>query len=177
MNTLSQRSLKSLLTSDGLALHVGCNVRIDELSADADAFERLDSGLLVPRRVLSSQQTHNLIVTDGLNWVRDRLLGTETDQITHMARGSGSTAVTAADSALDTETERDAVTSTVVSSASITWQYLEGTTSNNGQTFREAGLFDAASSGTMFNRWVHTDIEKTSAKQILYSVVLTLASA
>ena len=72
---------------------------------------------------------------------------------------------------------RDALTSSVLSTTQLVLQYLEPSTANNGQVFREAGVFTAASGGTMFNRWVHTAITKASSIQILYSVTITVEEA
>lgn len=160
--------------SDFVLVTPDANVRIDVLDADTPV-DRMASGLLVPRHGGEVIRVHNLVTTAGINWVRDAMLGLETGGLTHMARGSGSTAAAIGQTALVTETERDAVTSTVSSSGQIVYQYLEPASANNGQTFREAGLFDAASTGTMFNRWVHTAIVKSSAKQILYSVTIILS--
>ncbi len=160
--------------SDFLSLKIGYNWRIDVLPA-GDCIELLSSGLLVPRVKSIIQAGHNKLLTVGLDWVRDRINNGAQDSMGFMARGSDGTAELAADTGLNTETERDAISSTVASSAQIIYQYLEVQTANNGQAFKEAGLVNLSSGGTFLNRWTYTVINKTSLKQILYSVTLVLS--
>lgn len=161
---------------DVLNIRAGENFVVHEIRGDAE-IRRLSSGLLVPydADVIRVQRGHNKLTTAGINWMRDRINGGAADTMGYMARGTSSTAETAGDTALVAETERHALVSTVVSSAQIAYQYLEPQGSNNGQVFREAGLFNQASGGTMLNRWTYSTIEKNSTKQILYSVVLTIS--
>ena len=163
-----------MLLSDLITLEVACNWRIDVLPA-GDCIERTESGLLVPRVEGTIYTGHNKLLTVGINWVRDRINAGAQDSMGFMARGSDGTAEMASDTGLTAETERDALSSTVVSSAQIIYQYLEVQTANNGQAFREAGLVTLASGGTFLNRWTHTVINKTSLRQILYSVTLVLS--
>lgn len=163
-----------MILSDFIKLEEDINWRIDVLPA-GDCIDRHASGLLIPRMEGVIYEGHNKLLTVGINWVRDLINGGASDSMGFMARGSDGTAELASDTGLAAETERDALSSTVVSSAQIIYQYLEVQTANNGQAFREAGLVNLASGGTFLNRWTHAVINKTSLKQILYSVTLTLS--
>jgi hypothetical protein len=97
----------------------------------------------------------NLIVTAGLNALKDRMFNPSTAQAVfgYMAIGTGSTPETAADTALGAESRRAAVTYAAGGAgvAVITRIFAADGTA---RTYAEAGLFDASSSGTMFNRKV-----------------------
>lgn len=162
-----------MIFTESPLIGLGENWRIDVLPASVRLANK--SGILVPENSLRVLTGHNKITTAGINWIRDRINNGAADSMTHMARGSNNTAASASDTTLNTETERDALTSTTISPEQIAYQYLEPATANNGQTFREAGLFNAASGGTMLNRWTHPDVVKSSSIQILYTVTLTLS--
>ena len=98
------------------------------------------------------QETDNVVVTDGKKWVADRMNNANA-VMSHMAIGTGNTTVNAADTTLDTELDRNALTSTTVTDNTIayvgTWAAGDGT-----GAIIEAGLFDAASSGDCLARTV-----------------------
>ena len=162
-----------MIVSETPLIGFGDNWRVDVLPASVRLVKKF--GIIIPENSLRTLTGHNKMTTAGINWIRDRINNGASDSMTHMARGSNNTAASASDTALNTETERNALTSTTISSGQIVYQYLEPSTANNGQTFREAGLFNAASGGTMLNRWTHPDIVKNSSIQILYTVTLTLS--
>ena len=84
----------------------------------------------------------NLIVTSGKNWLRDALEDTDVDSgIRYMAWGSGSTAVAATDTVLDTETGRKAITSFAdgATGVKVTTVYLAPTEANS--SLAELGWF------------------------------------
>lgn len=125
-------------------------------------------------RVLSRQRKRNLTVTAGRNLIRDKLYGDAVNGITHLAVGTNATAVTAADTALGTEVFRGALTSKTKGTAALTLVYFMGTATANGNTLREAGLFNAASTGTMYARATLTsDIVKTSGITVTFSWVVS----
>jgi len=147
----------------------GVNIKILELKAGVDPFEFNEDD------VISEQSLHNLWVLAGRNWLRDHITGDETGTLGYFAAGSGSAAVLDSDTALSNETVRGAWIKTTKSDSQIVFQYL--ITGNNGNVFREGGAFDAASGGTMYNRFLYTAITKSSANQILYQVTILLQEA
>lgn len=103
--------------------------------------------------LLREQRHHNLVVDAGLDLLRDFLDGDAPAAITHFGYGTGTAAVTAGDTALDTQTARPAITSKT-GTVSKQWQatYFLTSTTGNGNTYGEVGLFNAATGGTMFAR-------------------------
>ena len=90
------------------------------------------------------QETNNLVVTAGKNWVADRMNNANT-VMTHMAVGTGTTAAAAGDTALGTQLDRNTLTSTTVTNNTIeyacTWAAGDGT-----GAITEAGIFDTIGS-------------------------------
>ena len=92
------------------------------------------------------QKTKNLVVTSGKEWVAKRMAGQDSN-MTHMAIGTGTTAAAAAQTALVTELERNAMTvsggtvSTNTIEYACTWAAGDGT-----GAITEAGIFDTVGS-------------------------------
>jgi hypothetical protein len=101
--------------------------------------------------------------------------------ITHFGLGAGTNsgdAVTAAQTDLQGATKiRDALTAKVATTdAALVCQYYLTSATGNGNTFEEAGLFTAASGGTMYNRLVlGTPIVKTASVAVSFVWTLTWA--
>jgi hypothetical protein len=129
-------------------------------------------------RVLDRQSAHNLVVTNGLNLLRDAI---DTGTITPLSRfavGTSATAVNAAQTALITEVWRDAFTTKTTSAATVSIRYFLTSLTANGNTLREAGLFNAAAAGDMYARVVfNNEIVKTSAIAVLFAWTLTWSAA
>lgn len=119
------------------------------------------------------QETENLVVTAGKNWVADRMNNANT-VMTHMAVGTGTTAAAAGNTALVTETDRNALTSTTVTNNAVayvaTWAAGDATAA-----LTEAGLFDAASSGDMLARTVFSVVNKGAADSMTITWTITVS--
>lgn len=125
-------------------------------------------------RLLRTTKQHNLVVTAGRNLVRDLLHGASAAEITHLALGTGTGTVAAADTTLGTEVFRGALTSRTASAAKLTCVYYLGTGSANGNTIAEAGLLTANSGGTLYARaLLASTIAKTSAISATFTWELT----
>jgi hypothetical protein len=121
-------------------------------------------------RLLDRFSQHNLVTTAGKNLLRDFLNGDAPAGLTHFGLGTGSTAAALTDATLGTEVFRDLVTSRVKASGLLTVKYFLASTSANGNTLREAALFNAGASGTMFARVVLSSaIVKTSSVAVTFS--------
>lgn len=129
-------------------------------------------------KLLSVQRVSNLVVTAGLSLTAIRLAGTAQAAITHFALGTSSTAVSAGQTALVAEVTREVVTQLITSTpAELQVKYYLGTTVGNGNTLREAGLFNAGASGTMFARaLLSAAIVKTSAVTATFTWTITLTA-
>ena len=105
----------------------------------------------------------NLVVTAGLNLLRDLLDQTQ-GPVTHFAVGTSSTAASAGQTALVAEVYRNVVSQRdKPANGQIVHRCFIPTTAANGSTLKEAGLFNDAIAGTMFTRFVMSDIAKTSS--------------
>lgn len=125
-------------------------------------------------RLLSRQAKHNLTVTAGLNLIRDFLYGDAVAALSHLAVGTGSTAAALTDTTLGTEVFRAALTQKTKASGSLVLKYYLPAGSANGNTLREVGLFNAASTGTLYARVVlGTAIVKTISISVTFTWTLT----
>ena len=119
------------------------------------------------------QETENLVVTAGKNWVADRMNNANT-VMTHMAVGTGTTAAAAGNTTLVTENDRNALTSTTVTANAVayvaTWAAGDGTAA-----LTEAGLFDAASAGDMLARTVFSVVNKGAADSMIITWTITVS--
>ena len=119
------------------------------------------------------QETNNLVVTAGKEWVADRMNNANT-VMTHMALGTGTTAAAAGDTTLGTEIDRNALTSTTVLTNTIayacTWAAGDGT-----GAITEAGIFDAVTAGDMLARTVFSVVNKGAADSITITWTITIS--
>lgn len=141
------------------AVKLGVNVRIDIVD-------------VATGRVRRRLQGHNLVTTAGLAKLALGLTGVA-PTVTHFGLGSSNTAPSAGDTALGAEIIRPGVTNVSAAAAVATAQYYLGSGQQNGQTFREAGLFIGS---TLFARFVFSDPDlapKTSATAAVFSWAIT----
>lgn len=99
-------------------------------------------------QVKDTREIPNLVVTVGKNFIASRMVGTASAIMSHMAVGSSSTAPAAGDTALGTELGRVALTSGTATTNVATYVATFGTGVGTGG-IQEAGIFNAASAGTM----------------------------
>ena len=119
------------------------------------------------------QETENLVVTAGKNWVADRMNDANT-VMTHMAVGTGTNAAAAGDTTLQTENDRNALTSTTVTDNAVayvaTWAAGDATAA-----ITEAGIFDAATGGDMLARTVFSVVNKGAADSMTITWTVTVS--
>jgi hypothetical protein len=107
--------------------------------------------------VKADEWGENLVVTAGKNHIADQMSDQGDAAMSHMAVGTGTTAAALGDTALETELDRNALTSTTQGAGGdankVTyvgdWPPGDGT-----GAITEAGIFNSASSGTMLCRRV-----------------------
>ena len=83
----------------------------------------------------------NLVVDDGIDVIRD-LIGGTGHRPSHIGLGTGSTAVTATDTSIETEQFRGEITRRDDIVAGIEFQLFLGLNDGNGFTYSEAGLLE-----------------------------------
>jgi hypothetical protein len=128
--------------------------------------------------VLSQQEHKNLVVSGGLNLIRDLLDGDTVAGLTHFAVGTGTGAVSAIQTTLGTEVFRDTVTQRTSNTQQLIVSYYLASGSANGNTLSEAGLFNASTAGTMFARvLLNPAVVKTSAVAVTLNWTINLGAA
>ncbi len=94
----------------------------------------------------------NLVVTTGKEYIAGKMDDSvDPTAMSHMAIGTGSTSEVIGDTALETESARVALTDTVNSAATVLYTATFGPGTGTG-VLREAGILNAASSGTLLCR-------------------------
>ena len=121
------------------------------------------------------QEVNNLVVTVGKNWVASRMANADT-VMTHMAIGTGTTAAADGDTALVTEVDRNGLTNSggTVSGNTITYDCTWPASDGTG-AITEAGIFNAATAGTMLARTVFPVVNKGTSDTMTISWVVTLS--
>lgn len=108
--------------------------------------------------VKDSREIKNLVVTSGRNFIASRMTGSTT-AMSHMAIGSGTTAADVANTTLQTELGRVALTSATTTGAVTTYVATFGAGTGTGAV-TEAGVLNAGSGGTMLCRSVFPVVNK-----------------
>lgn len=119
----------------------------------------------------------NLVVTVGKQHVADQLSGQLQAAMSHMAIGTGTTAQTLTDTQLEVELSRkpfDSKTQGTGGNANqivyvTAWPAGEGT-----GVITEAGMFNAASGGTMFTRTVFGAKDKGAGDALTFTWTVTV---
>jgi hypothetical protein len=119
----------------------------------------------------------NLLVNVGLNAILDRLVGTSEAVMSHMALGSGTQAVAAGNTALQTQLgSREAIDTSTVTGAAVAYVCLFEAGDATG-TVTEAGIFNASSSGTMLCRSVFSAITKAASDSLSVTWTITVTAS
>lgn len=116
----------------------------------------------------------NLIVQTGKNFLASAVISNSTSPFNAMAIGTGTTAASTADTALQTETARAAFTTSSVTTnvVSLSNTYAAGTGTG---AVTEAGLFNnSTSGGTMLSRVVFSAINKGASDTLTINWTITV---
>lgn len=120
------------------------------------------------------KEVPNLVVTAGKEYVASRMKDTTKNAMSHMAVGTGSTSPASSDTTLGSEADRQLLTSTTVSNATITYVATFGAGDGTG-ALTEAGLFNAASSGDMLCRTTFSVVNKGASDSMTITWVVTVS--
>ncbi len=121
------------------------------------------------------QETSNLVVTAGKNHIADQLSSSPGGAaMGWMAIGTGSTAAAAGDTALGTETDRNALTSRTDATNVVTYVGTWAAGDSTNSALREAGIFNASSGGTMLARVVYSNIDKQAGDSLVITWTVTV---
>jgi predicted RNA-binding Zn-ribbon protein involved in translation (DUF1610 family) len=129
-------------------------------------------------KLLQTVTVKNLVVTVGLQEALDKLFGLDPDAVfSYCAVGSDNTAVTAGDTALGSELARSDFDECSRTGQVVTVDTWFGSSEGNG-TWRESGLFNAASNGTMLARALFDPvISKDVTKVVQVEWTITASSS
>ena len=127
--------------------------------------------------VKDSREIHNLVVSAGLEFICSRMAGTSAGVMSHMALGSDTTAAAAGQTdLLSILGSREALDSSTASSNTIT--YVSSFEAGEGTgAVTEAGVFNAASSGTMLCRTVFAVVNKAADDTMSVTWTITLTAS
>ena len=93
--------------------------------------------------------------------------------VTHIAVGSDNTTPDESDTSLGSETYREALYNSNVSSNIALFDARLDVTENNGNTINEVSTQDASSGGNMQTRNLTTSFTKTSSNEVFYRIKVT----
>lgn len=128
---------------------------------------------------VKEQFEKNLVVNTGLAFIASRMRDATAAAMSHMAIGSGTAAAAAGNTALGTELGRVALTSTTIVTTTATNDSIQYVATFNAGTgtgaITEAGLFNAASGGTMLSRTVFPVINKGESDTLTITWKITIA--
>jgi hypothetical protein len=123
------------------------------------------------------REIDNLVVDAGLDYIASRMEGTTLDAMSHMGLGSGSTAADAADTDLETLLgSREALDSTTVTDNQVVYVATFEAGDATGSV-REAGIFNAATSGTMLCRTVFDVVNKAADDTLSVTWTITISAS
>jgi roadblock/LC7 domain-containing protein len=108
-----------------------------------------------------SREVKNLVVTSGKTFIASRMVGTASNVMSHMELGTGTTAAAVGNTTLETaiSASRTALSSGTSSTNVVT--YVASFPAGTGTgAVTEAGIFNAASAGTMLCRTVFSVVNK-----------------
>ena len=124
--------------------------------------------------VIDVREVKNLVVDDGLEYIASRMKDTTATAMSHMGIGTGSTAAAAGNTALQTEAARVALTSTTVTANAVAYVASFGAGTGTG-AITEAGILNAASSGTLLCRTVFSVVNKGASDSMTITWTVTIS--
>lgn len=126
--------------------------------------------------VKDTREIKNLVVTVGKNYIASRMKDATATAMTHMELGTGTTAAAVGDTTLQTVISGSRVTlaSTTVTTNAI--EYIASFPAGTGTgAVTEAGIFNAASAGTMLCRTVFSVVNKGAADAMSITWTITVS--
>lgn len=135
---------------------------------------KITGSLIIEKNGEVVQRVKNLVVTDGKEWVIQRMNNANT-VMTHMELGSGTNTAVAGDSALQTiiSGSRTGLAATI-SGTNITYTCTFAAGTGTGAV-TEAGIFDAATSGDMLARTKFAVVNKGVSDSMTITWTVTIS--
>jgi hypothetical protein len=118
-------------------------------------------------RVKETRKMENLIVNNGKYGIADQLIASPTiNKPSHFAVGTGSTAPSATQTALVSETGTRVTFSSKTRSGKVVTMVGTFAAGNGTGALTEAGIFNASSSGSMYSRVTFSVINKGASDSL-----------
>lgn len=125
--------------------------------------------------VKDTREIDNLVVSAGITFIASRMKDATATAMSHMAVGTGATAAAAGNTTLVTESARVTLTSTTANPTTVV--YVASFPAGTGTAgLQEAGIFNAASAGTMLCRTTFSVINKGANDTMTVTWTITLAA-
>ena len=126
--------------------------------------------------IKDSREIKNLVVTSGKTFIASRIVGVASTVMGWMELGTGTTAAAVGDTALQTAISASRVTLTSGTSATNVVTYVASFPAGTGTgAVTEAGVFNAASAGTMLCRTVFSVVNKGAADAMNITWTITVS--
>lgn len=130
-------------------------------------------------RVIAERRVNNLVVNTGKYHIADQMAAKAEAPMSHMAVGTDATAAAAGQTALVTELDRNALTSTTQGTGAeankvtyvCDWAAGDGT-----GALKEAAIFNSAAAGKMLCRTVFDVINKGASHTLTMTWILTFSA-
>ena len=116
-------------------------------------------------KILNAFTVPNLVVTVGKNYIASRMAAASATVMSHMAIGTGTATPVAGNTTLGTEAGRVALTSFTATNNTVTASATFPAGTGTG-AITEAGILNAASSGTLLCRTVFPVVNKAAGDSI-----------
>lgn len=130
-------------------------------------------------KVKETREENNLVVDTGLDYIASRMKDATATVMSHMGLGTGTTAAAAGDTDLETLVgSREALDSGSPTVSTNTINYVCSFEAGDVTgAITEAGIFNAASAGTMLCRVVFSAVNLTSTDSISVDWTITLSAS
>ena len=127
-------------------------------------------------RIKDERHVSNLVVNDGLDFIASRMKDATATVMSHMEVGTDNTSAAASDTALGSavSSSRTALTSTTVTDNAVAYVATFGAGVGSG-ALTEAGIFNAASGGTMLCRTVYSVVNKGASDSMTITWTITIS--
>lgn len=128
---------------------------------------------------IKETRSENLVVSTGRAFIASRMASAASAVISHMAIGTNNTAASAAQTALISQSAIVALSTTTIVTTTVTNDTVQyvctfGAGTGTGALV-EAGLFNAASAGTMLSRTIFDVINKGASDVLTITWKITIA--
>lgn len=126
-------------------------------------------------QIVEERDVPNLVVTTGKNHIASKIVATTNSpaSMTHMGIGTGTASAAVGDTTL-TQTGRVTLSGSTVLNNTTTYTATFPAGTGDG-AITEAGIFNAATAGTMLCRTVFPTVNKGSGDQITITWIITVS--